>query len=296
MSIRELSLRELRALAQQRLGTRAAELKTRQELVDALEATERKQVPRAMVPLAAPLPVPVPVPVAAPVSVAPVKELPPEPVIWTADAPLPQITPRPLLEEFPAGAEPEAAPSGPAVSEAAARQRPAPEFARSAFAPPGLAPPGHAPAELHPSGWSMPPGVTITQYFFLPPGVPRLPVTYEDDRVLTFARDPRALYAAWDFSAEQFDHGPARAVVVTEAGVTVQSFELAGPAGGQFIEQLPPGVRVKVEVRGEAGLLGESGWVQLPPAPAPRAAPSSPDRPSAAEAPVDRPNAPSSVV
>ena len=240
VSIRELSLKELRALAQQRLGARAAELKTRQELIDSLEATEKKKVPRTIVPLAPPLP--------APVAVVPPKELPPEPMIWTADAPLPQITARPAVPEFPV---------------------PAKVWSES----PDSAPEKFSTAEVQPD--------TVTQHFFLEPDKPRLPVTYGDNRVLTFARDPKTLYAAWDFSSSNFDQGTARGQVVNKAGVPVQSFAVEGPAGGVFVEGLAPGATLKVEVRGGSELIGESGWVTMPSVPA------------AVEAPV---NAPSSVV
>ena len=104
----------------------------------------------------------------------------------------------------------------------------------------------------------------ITRHFFLEPEEPRLPVTYGDNRVLTFMRDPKSIYAAWDFSAEQFDQGAARGQVVSKAGAKVQSFAVAGPAGGAFVEGLPAGVTLKVEVRGEAGLIGDSEWLTMP--------------------------------
>jgi hypothetical protein len=407
VSIGDLSLKELRALAQQRLGSKAAELKTRQELVDAIEATERKKkAPRLMVSLAAPLPEPLPV-----VPVLPVKELPPAPVIWTAEAPLPQITTRPLEEAFPVsvptwttegpprkvappmapdrsrtepvgggagpqssgGARAEAAArvSGEAQSSNAVRAEPfapaapvsgepqssagrgakpvpiaarvsgdpqsssrlanldgpdavigapqisdaptavsgAPELSGGARAVSAAAmvadePPSSADARTEPvvperrgspefsTDEELSPAAIITRHFFIRPDRPRLPVAYEDNRVLTFSRDPKSVYAVWDFAPAQFDQARAEGRVVTEAGGVVQAFAVAGPAGSVFLEALPPGVPLKIEVRGGPELVGESGWVNLPQSRVPRVATASAE----AERSEDRPNAPSSLV
>ncbi len=193
MSIQSLSLKELVVLAQQRLAGRAGELKTRQELIDALEADEARRARRA--PKAAAPPAP-----PAPAAIAPVvKELPPEPVIWTGHAPLPKIT--------------------------------------AVEAPP------------------------VLSDFFAAPPKPAEP--YEDDRVLTFARDPQTVYAAWDFSKARFELGSAQGHVVNQAGATLQSFAVGNAQGGAFVGQLPGSVALKVEVRRGEKVLGASGWLTL---------------------------------
>jgi hypothetical protein len=276
VSIRDLSLKELRALAQLRLGTKAAELKTRQELVDAIEKTGPKRPPRLIVPLAGPLPEPPPVELIG---------LPPEPAIWTGDAPLPQITARPALPEFPAerlvwSAQVlvEGRPGGSATAEppqVAARREAAPTAAPPTAAPPTAAPPTAAPptaaplieaAQIEGARFSteIAQPETVTRHFFLAPDQPRLPVAYEDDRVLTFARDPKTIYAAWDFSPARFEEGNARGRVVDFKGITLQSFAVEGPSGSTFIDALPPGVPVRVEVLGGDALIGHSRWVKVP--------------------------------
>ncbi len=241
MSIRDLSLKELRALAQLRLGAKAAALKTRQELVDAIEKTEPKKAPRLIVPLAGPLPEPPPVELI---------ELPPEPVIWTGDAPLPQITARP--------AEP--------VTEEPERRRGAGEPRTPSSVDLARGEPGDPSASVNEASFTtaIEQPETVTRHFFLEPDAPRLPIAYEDDRVLTFARDPQTIYAAWDFSAARFEEVKARGRVVDAQGATVQSFAVAGPSGGTFVEALPPGVPLKVEVLGGEGVLGQSRWLNLP--------------------------------
>lgn len=210
MSTRDLSLKELRALALERLGARGAELKTRQELIDALEAKERKKAPRKLVALAEPLPAPVEPP--APVA------LPPAPHLWMGELPMPKITAGPVAE----------------LSE------PTP----------------------------------ITRDFFLDPDVPRLPTSYEDDRVLTFARDPSTLFAAWDLVPGRFTPG-VHGRVVDAAGDPLASFDLSGPVGGVFLEALPSGVALKVELISGEAVLGQSGWVTMP------RPPRAPDQPAA---------------
>lgn len=190
MSIRDLSVKQLRSLAQQRLGPRGAHLKTRDELVAALERWEAKQPRKAPGPKLSPAPLPIP------------------PHVPSQAANVPKIT---------------------------------------------------APEHEQPS--------TISNHFFLDPGKARLPSHYEDDQVLTFARDPGSLYAAWDFSASQFDHGAASGTVVTEQGAPVRSFAVAGPSGGAFVEQLPSGVPLRVEVRRADEVLGASDWIVLPQTP-----------------------------
>ena len=243
VSIRDLSLKELRALAQLRLGTKAAALKTRQELVDAIEKTEPKKAPRLIVPLAGPLPEPPPVELI---------ELPPEPVIWTGDAPLPQITARP--------AEP--VPVEPGTPSSLDSGRAEPEDPS-------------VPVDEASFTTAIEQPETVTRHFFLEPDAPRLPIAYEDDRVLTFARDPQTIYAAWDFSPARFEEAKARGRVVDAQGATVQSFAVAGPSGGTFVEALPAGVPLQVEVLGGQRVLGQSRWLNLPSDPPVENAPSS---------------------
>lgn len=197
MAIKDLGIKELRAAALERLGSRAAELKTRQELVDALEAKERKAAPKKA---------------AVPAVVAPSE---------------PGEVPGPRAPEFPA-APLEAPPIGPI-----------PTITAEAFAAPE----------------------PISTDFFLDPDVPRLPTSYGDDRVLTFARDPSTLYAAWDFGP---DRRPDGGVVVNAAGDPVRVFPIGTAVGGVFLEQLPSGIALKVEVRAEGATVGESGWVTMP--------------------------------
>lgn len=199
MSIRDLSLKELWVRAQQQLGGRSAQLKTRQELIDALEAHEAKalrRAPKSIPPLAPPLPVTAP---------EPPRQLPPDPMIWTGHSPLPKITAVPVV-----------------VS--------------SFFAP------SEAAGEALRLGSAQ---------------------AYEDDRVLTFVRDPQTVYAAWDFSGARFADGAADGLVIDVRGITIQSFSVGSAAGGAFVGQLPHGLELKVEVRRGPTLLGESGWVRL---------------------------------
>lgn len=177
MEIKDLSLKELHALAQEKLGARAAELRTRQQLIDALTPRERKKPAAVLVALAPPLPEPE------------AKPLPPE-LYVPEPAPVPKITAEPF-----------------------------------------------APAE------------TITKDFFLDPDVPRLPDAYGDDRVLIFARDPSTLYAAWDIAPARFAAG-SQGHVTNAAGDPVRTFDLPAAVGGVFLEQLPSGIALDVEVLG----------------------------------------------
>ncbi len=192
MSIRQLSLKELRVVAQAQLGLSSGELKTRAQLIGALEAVERKKkVPRLIAPLA-----------------------------------------EPLAEELPTG-------SG--------------LVAKEAQAEPSVAPDTKAT-------WP-----NITQHFFLPQRMPRLPTTYGDDRVLAFGCEPGAIYVSWDLKDAHFDSGRVRGDVINTAGVVVRSFAVAGPAGADFVDGLPSGATVKVELRNPDGLIATSHWVETPP-------------------------------
>lgn len=236
MSIRGSSLKELIALAQQRLGSKAGGLKTRQQLIDALEATEKK-APKVMVALSTPLP-----------EVVPVIErpLPPEPMIWTGDAPLPKITAEVPVKEFP----PERLVWSAQVIVAAPIEAPTPA-------------PASFSSEEHVPQFSVPPASrpspTVTRNFFVAPL-----------RVLTFRRDPTTIYAAWDL--DSVDGAQGR--VVDRAGQTLQSFDIAAATGGRFLET--PKGELKIEIRANDTIVADSAWVATPTPPQrPRNAPSS---------------------
>ena len=182
-------------LAQEQLGGRAAELKTRQELIDALEAHQAKLARRA--PKAAAKPLVEATPSAPPVIPIETQGPPLMNELWAGDAPLPKIT-----VEAP----------------------------------------------------------VIGDFFAMPP---RPDERYGDDQVLTFARDPYTVYAAWDFSDLRFDQGAAQGRVIDDHGVMIQSFAVGSAHGGAFVGQLPGGQVLKIEVRRGASLLGASRWLTL---------------------------------
>ncbi len=278
MSIRDSSLKELIALAQQRLGTKAGGLKTRQQLIEALEATEKRKAPKVMVALSAPLP-----------EVLKVIErgLPPEPMIWTGDAPLPQITAevpvkvlpterlvwsaQVIVRHSPEVPLPEAAhPSTALGMNGLSAEAAHPSTALGA----ALEMNGAFSSEEHVPQFTVPPASrpspTVTRNFFVEPAPPGLPASYGDDRVLTFRRDPTTVYAAWDLAP--VEHAEGR--VVDRAGQTLQSFEVTAPSGGKFLATQPG--EMKIELCANGAVVAQSAWVPTPtPPPAARNAASS---------------------
>ncbi|MFT3837077.1 MAG: hypothetical protein QM723_08780 [Myxococcaceae bacterium] len=235
MNLKRMTLKELKLLAGQKLGELAARLKTKADLISALE----KLVPASSPPVPAQ-------PKLVPVERAAVKAAPP---------PAPKY----------------GAPKAPVASPPAVRPTVVPKkVARpAAAAAPVSMPKVTRPLEVaeKPSPVSAPlparPSLTVTQDFFVMPGTARLPSAHADDRVLAFPRDTGGIYVSWDFSERTWGSGPATLEVV-EGDEVLSSHPVDAPWGGRFIDVSAAGA-VFVEVRRGPMLLGRSPFLSLPP-------------------------------
>ena len=236
VNLRKLTLKELKVLAGQKLGELAAKLKTKDDLIAALE----KLSPRAAG---------VVKPKLTKVTAAEVKPAP---------------VPKPKIGEPKVAKPPEPKVVRPtAVAKKAPRVTVEPVRAASAPTP---GPSGHPLPEREGSGSR---SLTVTQDFFVMPGTARLPAAHGDDRVLAFPRDTGGVYVSWDFSLPTWGHGPATLEVV-EGDEVLAEVPIDAPYGGRFID-VRAGSPVFVAVRRGAMLLGKSPFLSLPPGKAGRA-------------------------
>jgi len=233
VNLKRLTLKELKVLAGQKLGELAARLKTKADLISALE----KLVPE---------PPPTAKPTLVPVAAAAVKPAPaPQPKYGAPRAPVasppavkPQVVPKKVARPAPQGS-----PVLPKVTLPLAAET-------SEHAAPPKAP---VPAAA---------SLTVTQDFFVMPGTARLPTAHADDRVLAFPRDTGGLYVSWDFSEATWGQGPATLEVV-EGDEVLSSQPIDSSCGGRFIDVAASGA-VFVEVRRGPTLLGKSPFLSLP--------------------------------
>ncbi len=282
MNLRKLLLRELKVMAGKWLGKGAAALKTKDELIAALEkvaglneagadkaakaakADKPGKVTQAAKPTPKPGASPKPKadlkPKLTPVSAAEVKPKPVEkPVTWTEPKP-PKAEVRPVKplvaakEPKESSLRPVKTSSAVATSKSVGR---APAQLRAVPAPAPMAPAAKK-AEAAPTRRA-----TVTQDFFMLPGSVKLPQAHGDDRVLAFPKDTGGLYAAWDFSARTWAGGGAVLEVVGAGDEVLTELALDAPCGGRFIELSPPGP-VAVRVRRGGQQLGRSAWLSLP--------------------------------
>ena len=237
VNLRKLSLKELKVLAGQKLGELAAKLKTKDELIAALE----KLVAAAEVLK----------PKLVPVTVAEVKPAAPAPKQKFGEPKLPKA---------------EAAPVRPAV--VPKKVTPAPKTVAAVARPAAVAtrlPEAALPKVTLPLTPDPAPArsLTVTQDFFIPPGTARLPAAHGDDRVLAFPRDTGGLYVSWDFSAGTWGDGPATLEVI-EGDQVLAEVGVDAPWGGRFIDLTAQAPVFAVVRRGPA-LLGRSAFLSLPP-------------------------------
>lgn len=244
MNLKRMTLKELKLMAGQKLGELAARLKTKADLISALEKL---------------------VPVSEP-------KVPPQPKVVPVE--------RAAVKAAPAPQPKYGAPKAPVASPPAVRPQVVPKkVARPAAAVAGAAsmPKVTVPSLAHPrgsagsddaarppaSGGLAAPSLTVTQDFFVMPGTARLPSAHADDRVLAFPRDSGGIYVSWDFSAQTWGVGPATLEVV-EGDEVLSSHPVDAPWGGRFID-VSAASAVFVEVRRGPMLLGRSPFLSLPP-------------------------------
>jgi hypothetical protein len=235
VNLKRMTLKELKLLAGQKLGELAAKLKTKADLISALEQLipePKGPVRPKLVPVVAaevkPAPAPQPkygapkAPVASPPAVKP-QVVPKKPTKAVAPRPVAAVMPKVTLP----------------VTETVAARPPAPVMMPAA------------------------PSLTVTQDFFVQPGTARLPASHADDRVLAFPRDTGGLYVSWDFSERTWGAGSATLEVV-EGDEVLSSQPIDAPWGGRFIE-VAASSAVFVEIRRGPALLGRSHFLSLPP-------------------------------
>jgi hypothetical protein len=236
MARSDFTIRTLRALAMQRLGALAAQLKTKDELYDALA----EHAPDA-------------VGLTAPVTATPKAETrakakakakgPPSPV-------QPAVTrPERLVAKKPKRAAAEAPPGEDLA--------PAPAFASRARPVPVPLPEPEITAPQRLPKKPRAAGRAVVRDFFVPPGARALPAAFGDDRVLLFPRDPTGVYVSWDLSAATWGHGGLWLVLRTHVGAAVWSQLLDGPQGSVSLSGDFGGASLRAVLeRDGAGVLG----------------------------------------
>lgn len=221
MSRTDFSIRTLRALAMQRLGALAAQLKTKDELYDALA----EHAPDA-VGLEAPVK-------AAPALPRPVAKAPVQPAVTRPErlvAKKPQPAPAAEAQARPSfGSRARPAPISPPAPEITAPQR-LPRKPRAAER-------------------------SVVRDFFVPPGARALPAAFGDDRVMLFPRDPTGVYVSWDLSQATWGFGGLWLVLRTHDGQVVWSQEIHGPQGALSLSGAFGGASLRAVLeRGGAGV------------------------------------------
>jgi hypothetical protein len=195
MSRSDFSIRVLRALAMQRLGALAAQLKTRDELYDALAE---------LAPDALGLPPPA------------------KPAEKGAKAPAAE-PPRPVKVKKAAKTPPTPAPAR------GKKKEKEPAKAKASPPAPEITSPQRLPAKNKVADRQ------VVRDFFVPPGSRALPAAFGDDRVMLFPRDPRGVFVSWDLSPRTFGQGGLRLVLRTHDGLEVWAQDIHSPQGSVSI-------------------------------------------------------------
>lgn len=233
-ALKRLTVRELRARAVKALGSKvAAGLKLKQELVDALAAGAAKVAKKADKVVAAARKSPPKKAAKAPEPApAPAKRSPPK----TAKAAERDVAPEPAKRSATAKKAPKA--SAPRRTAAPKASAPTPPRAEKAASKPSKS---EKVAEVY--------ELPITRDFFVDPRRGGLPVSYGDDRLLCFRREPLAIVVSWDLSTATFADGQALSLeLVTSKGRLVGSVAIGSPTGLSTFDKLPSGQALTVQV------------------------------------------------
>ena len=235
--LKRLTVRELRARAVKALGSKvAAGLKLKQELVDALVAGATKVAKKADKVMAAARKSPPKAAAKSPPKAAAAKSPPKK---AAEKAPEPEVAPEPVKKSAPAKkAAPKASAPRKAAAASAKAIAPTPPRVEKAASKPSKS---EKVAEVY--------ELPITRDFFVDPRRGGLPVSYGDDRLLCFRREPLAIVVSWDLSTATFADGQALSLeLVTHKGRLVGSVAIGSPTGLTTFDKLPSGHALTVQV------------------------------------------------
>lgn len=254
--LKRLTVRELRARAVKSLGSKvAAGLKLKQELVDALVAGAAKvveKVEKAAPSIGRKTPAKKEAEPAAAKKAEPAKKpngaaKKSEPAKKTEEveaAPAKKSPPRKRGDGARASAPRASAPKAARGGKEAPPSPPAPTpISPKAAAPKATAKPSKS--ERLAQVYELP----ITRDFFVDPRRQTLPVSYGDDRLLCFRREPLAIVVSWDLSSATFADGQGLSLeLVSGKGRLVGSVRIGAPTGLATFDTLPPGQALTVQV------------------------------------------------
>lgn len=105
---------------------------------------------------------------------------------------------------------------------------------------------------------------TVVRDFFVEPGTRPLPAAFGDDRVLLFPREPTGVYVSWDLSPETFGRGRMQLVVRAHDGKVVWAQQLDSAQGSASLVGDFGGASLRAVIRLGDEPISASPAVTLP--------------------------------